>query len=543
MLLLVLVGACSPVENDRSEVWFQDEAVKRGLDFEYGSGFDGKVLMPEIVGGGVALADIDNDADLDIYLVQAGWNLATETQDAADTNTLFLNQGNGFFKPAQNTGAESRGYGLGVTTGDYDNDGDVDLYVVNHGVNELFRNDGNGRFTEVASEVGVADPGFSPAAIFVDLDVDGDLDLFVVNYLNWTVTSERGCESRGRPTYCSPKAFDAPALDNLYRNNGDGTFTVITQPSGIGSAFGNGMGVASADFNNDGLPDIFVTNDLMVDQLWLNLGGLRFREVAKQWGVAVDDNGMAKAGMGVVTPDIDNDGDADLLVVNFEGETDSLYRNEGGYFVDVTARAGIAAATRKRTRFGVVMADFNNDGVLDLYEANGKVDGDPASLPDPFAEPNALFKGTLQDDENRFIEVPKAGLSEQSVWTSRGLAVGDLNDDGGQDLVIVNRDGPVELLMNHGSRGSWIRFRLLLPSGRDAIGAQVMIAIGDQRYYQTVQVASSYASAHDPRLHFGLDAQHSIDSVQVTWPDGRVTRLGAQRIGQTVTIRLDGDAS
>ncbi len=535
---LSLTGCSQPDMPDRSASWFAEEARERGVSFEYRSGSAGRPLMPEIVGGGVALADVDADGDLDIYLVQADWNIATGSADDADGNRLYLNRGDGRFDVDEDSGAEDRGYGLGVTTGDYDNDGDIDIYVTNYGPNALFRNDGTGHFEEVATPAGVADPGFSPAATFVDLDRDGDLDLFVVNYLNWSVSMDRDCESRGRPTFCSPRAFDAPAMDRLYRNDGDGTFTDVTLVSGIGSDVSNGMGVAPADFNGDGLPDLFVTNDLMVDQLWLNLGDLKFREEARKWGSAVDDHGAAKAGMGVVTPDLDHDDDIDLLVVNFEGETDSLFRNDGGYFVDITARMGIAAVSRRHTRFGVIIADFDNDGLHDLFEANGKVDGDPGAPTDPFAEPNTLFRGTNNNGTLRFEEVrPQGGAAEPLVFTSRGLAMGDLDDDGGQDLVVVNRDGPVHLMMNRVARGAWVKLRLLTASGRDAIGARAAVTAGGETFYGTVQVASSYAAAHDVRLHFGLGDRSSLDGIVVTWVDGSTEAFGAQALGETVILR------
>ena len=337
------IGSSRAVDEVAGDVWFADQATERGLVFQYASGNEGRPLMPEIVGGGVAVLDVNNDGNMDIYLVQADFNLAQGTADQGSPSRLFVNQGEGYFEQQSNTGAEVRGYGLGVATGDFNNDGNVDIYVANLGRNHLLRGDGTGGFIDVTEDSMTGDDGFSTAAMFHDWDRDGDLDLYVVNYLNWSLRNERVCETRGKPTYCSPRAYAAPAVDRLYRNDGDGGFTDVSLPSGIATAPANGMAVVSEDFDGDGWQDIFVTNDMMGDQLWLNqceevpCRQLRFREVAGEFGIAVDDNGIAKAGMGVVTPDVDQDGDPDLLIVNMQTQTDSFFRNEGTYFVDVTS--------------------------------------------------------------------------------------------------------------------------------------------------------------------------------------------------------------
>lgn len=536
-LLAVVLGGCA------DPPWFEEEAAERGVTFQHRSGFANQPMLPDIVGGGVALADLDGDSDLDIYLVQSG-HLAGrgESADAATVwpaNQLYLNDGNGYFEEQRNIGdGTDRGYGMGVASGDYDNDGDIDLYVTNVGANALLRNDGNGIFTNVAIAAGVADTGWGSAAAFLDLDADDDLDLFLVNYIKWSPAIERDCYDRGEPTYCAPTTYAAPAPDRLFRNNGDGTFTDVSASAGINVAYGNGLGLVSADFNGDGRGDVFVANDRNVNQLWLNQGDLRFAESAADWGCALDEHGMAKAGMGVAAADIDADGDPDLLVVNLEGETDSFFRNEGGWFVDATAASGLAAKSGRYTRFGVALADFDNDGFLDIYQANGKVDGNPAAVPDVFAEPNVLYRGHATPSL-RFEEVsPPGGVSSPLVHTSRGLAIGDFDDDGGLDMVVVNRDAAPYLLRNRvPGRGNWVSLRVITKTGRDAHGATVSIGVGDKRAHRDVQPAASYFAAHDPRVHFGLGEQEQATDIAVRWPNGKVETFGDRAAGHIWELR------
>ena len=516
--------------------WFVEEAALRGIDFQHRSGFDGTPMLPDIVGGGAALLDVDGDGDLDAYLVQSG-RLPARGEQPAPGNRLYLNRGDGTFEEAADIGdGADAGYGMGVAAGDYDNDGDIDLYVTNTGENALLRNDGAGRFVNVAGDAGVADPGWGSAAAFLDLDADGDLDLFVVNYINWSLAVERDCYYRGAPTYCAPTTYAAPAPDKLFRNNGDGTFTDVSVEAGLAAAYGNGLGIVGADFDRDGRIDVFVANDRNVNQLWMNRGGLRFAERAADWGSAVDEHGVAKAGMGVAAADVDDDGDSDLLVVNFEGETDSFFRNEGAWFSDRTAAVGLGATSGRHTRFGVALTDFDNDGVLDLYEANGKVDGDPAAVPDPFAEPNVLYRGRSGR------RIPAGGHGRRGRGAAR------------PHQPRCRRRGCRRRRRTRHARCQSRRPRLpvdepgdarqlgALPradgaSGRDAHGATVSVSIGGRRVHRDVQPAASYFASNDPRVHFGLGDHAAVTDVAVRFPGGALQVFGDFAGGETWELR------
>ena len=547
-VLILFVAGCGPT-GATGEAWFVEEAQSRGIVFEHQSGFAGRPLLPEITAGGGALVDVDGDGDLDVYLVQSGSLHPAVRNDDYPGNKLFLNDGTGRFAEVPNAnGADDRGYGMGVAAGDYDNDGDTDLYVTNMGPNALLRNDGTGTFRDVAGAAGVADPNWSTSAAFLDFDADGDLDLFVTNYINWALDIEISCYFGNVPTYCPPSNYRSPARDRLYRNNGDGTFADVSRASGISDVFGNGFGVIGGDFNADGHTDLFVANDLNPDLLWLNrrrqdvAGALVFEEVGALWGAAVDEHGIAKAGMGVAAADVDDDGDTDVMVTNIEGQTDSFFRNEGTFFRDVTGALGLGL-TGRHTRWGVVLADFDNDGVLDLYEANGMVGTEAPSENLVFDEPNVLFRGTREADGGnvRFEEVrPQGGVSPSLVHTSRGVAVGDVDGDGGLDLLVVNRDGPAYLLLNQvSSLGNWIRFEVVLDiPQRAAHGATVAVTVAGRRRQADVRPEGSYLTSSDPRVHFGLGEATGVSDVTVRWPgETAVEAFGDFAAGQTVVLR------
>ncbi len=507
-------------------VWFENSVVESGVTFVHDTGHIEKHLMPESVSGGGALFDMDGDGDLDLYLVQSG--SAADPSSNTAGNELYENLGEGIFQNVTAaSGTGDRGYGMGTACGDYDGDGDVDLYVTNLGRNVLYRNEGGGRFLEVTAEAGVGHEGWGSSAGFFDYDRDGDLDLYVANYVNWSPSTEQDCYNAfGAPDFCSPKNYNAPAMDVLYRNEGDGTFTDVTKEAGISKSFGNGLGVGCADFNGDGWVDVFVADDQTPDILWINQGDGTFRDEAVFAGCAVDQAGVAKAGMGVAIEDFDFDGDFDLLVCNLRNETDSLYVNEGDHFVDGTMRGGLGTMSRQFTRFGVGMVDFDNDGLLDLYEVNGRVMRmTKVWAENPYAEPNLLYRGT---STGGFAEVkPRGGTAELFCESSRAALFGDLDNDGGVDVVVVNADGPVHVLMNRApERGHWVMMRVVNRNGGDAVGAVVSMRVGDRAVMRQISTATSYLASNDPRIHVGLGALDKVEEVEVRWPDGERESFG-----------------
>jgi hypothetical protein len=528
--------AAAPAGSAEAVRWFEDIAERAGVRFVHRSGHRDRFDLPEIMGGGAALFDMDNDGDLDLYLVQSG---SLSSPDKAPGNRLYRNRGDGTFEDVTTgSGADVAGYGMGVAAGDFDNDGNVDLYVTNLGANVLLKGDGRGHFTDVTAKAGVASSGWSTSAAFLDYDADGYLDLFVVHYLHWQPASEVECYSlTGVRDYCSPRTYDLPSSATLYHNNGDGTFTDVSDRAGLRAAVGNGLGVVAGDVNGDGRIDIFVANDGTPNQLWINKGDGRFEDAALVMGCAIDLDGKPKAGMGVHMADVDGDGDDDLLVVNLDGESDSFYRNEKTFFRDDTAVVGLRTVSRPFTRFGTALLDFDNDGLLDLYEANGRV-GRQSELysSDPYAEPNLLFRGLAGP---RFEEVkPRGGTRSVLVGTSRAAAFGDIDNDGGIDIVVVNRDARAYVLHNVvGGRGHWIMFRVIDEHVRDALGAVVTMTAGSRAITRSVRSAYSYLASNDPRVHVGLGQETMARDVAVRWPDGSRERFGDVAVDRVVELR------
>jgi enediyne biosynthesis protein E4 len=501
--------------------WFREVSTDVGVAFRQRSGPERRFWFPEIVSGGACLFDYDADGYLDIYFVQSG-DLDPSASDRVG-NQLYRNKGNGQFENVtEKTGTGDTGYGVGCTCADFDSDGDVDLYVTNVGANVLYRNEGNGTFVDATVSADVGDVAWGASAAFLDYDSDGDLDLYVVNYINWSIEREIECsESSGTRVYCSPNNYTAPAPDTLYRNNGDGTFTDVSSASGIRTIFGNGLGIACADYDRDGRIDIYVANDGMPNQLWMNKGNGRFVDDAVLAGCAVNNGGTSEAGMGVTAVDIENDGDWDLFLSHLRNESNTFYLNGGTWFEDRTAEIGLAAPSIEFTGFGLGFADFNHDGKLDLYIANGRVirDSHRYNQDDIYAEPNLLFSGVsdLRTDEI----LPRGGVSPPLFHTSRAAAFGDIDNDGDIDIVVVNKDAPAYVLENIASTaGHAIMFKVIDRSGGHALHADVTIQTGSTVRRSRVQRAYSYCASNDPRVHFGLGSAQRVDRVAVRWPDG-----------------------
>jgi hypothetical protein len=523
--------------------WFVEEAALRGVSFVHESGHDGtRYLIPESICGGVALLDLEGDGDLDIFLTQA--RSLTASSDLAGTCRQFRNDGQGRFEDITvAAGAGIAGYCTGVATGDVDNDGDTDLLVTRVEGSVLLVNDGRGGWTDVSEVAGIADVQFGSGAAFFDFDRDGDLDLIVLRYLQWSPVTERPCFNLlNQPDYCQPTAYNAPAAAVLYRNERaarpDAPRLVdVSAESGVGTVPGTGLGVVCGDFTGDGWPDIYVANDGMPNRLWVNQQNGRFTERALELGCAIDLEGKAKAGMGIAVADFDHDGDEDLMIGNLMRESDSLYRNDRGRFSDATIGTGIVPISRGFTRFGMGFVDFDNDGTLDLYEANGRINrASPSYSDDRYAEPNLAFRG---EGDGKFAEVrPRSGTASMLVGASRAAAFGDIDNDGGIDVIVANRDSAPHVLHNVvPNRGHWIMFRVLDERGRDALGATVTVRVADRTIRRDVRTAYSYFAANDPRVHVGLAGAIVVENVVVTWLNGATQSFGDFDADQIVTLR------
>ena len=508
--------------------WFEQVAREANLNFKHKSGHKSQFYIPEMETGGVGLLDYDNDGLLDVFCVNGGSLDPSVTNGSG--NRLYHNLGNWKFEDVtERAGVAGYGaYGMGCACGDYNGDGLTDIYVTGLNRNILYRNNGDGTFTDVTDQAGVRSGFWGTSAAFFDYDGDGYLDLIVVNYLKWSKETELDCFSKGGlRDYCSPINYKAPAMDTLFHNRGDGTFENVTISAGLGKAYGNGLGVVCADFNHDGKPDIFVANDAMPNQLWINQGNGKFTDEAMIRGCAVNRLGIAEAGMGVAAVDIYQRGWLDLFVTHLEGEGNRLWTNTNGYFTDWITPKGPGAPSLPYTGFGVVFGDFDNDGNLDAYVANGKVKHGQREFgtSDPYAEPNTLLRGLGNGD---FEEVATSGGTiPPLIFTSRGAAIGDLDNDGALDIVVINRDGPLHLLQNVAGRsGHWIKFKALDRRNCYAINAVLRIEVGGRIYWRYVIPNQSYCSSNDPRVHCGLGNAGQVDRVTVRWPDSACESFG-----------------
>jgi len=526
LVAVLYVTSCSdspsPTPVPRTQqIWFEEVREASGVDFVHSLGSKQRFWIPEVTGSGLALFDADGDQDLDLFLVQ-GADLIGEGGPAS-SDELWLNHGDGTFTNAtEAAGISESSFGMGCAVGDYDGDGDLDLYVTNMGSNVLLRNRGDATFEDVALEAGVAHNSWGTSAAFLDYDGDGDLDLFVTNYLRWNSDSEVPCKSKlGSPDYCHPNNYDAPDADALFENQGDGTFRDISASSGVAEVFGNGLGVAWGDMTGDGLIDIYVANDGMANQLCVNQGQGKFQDRALLKGCALSGEGKAEAGMGVIFEDLNGDLRPDLFVTHLRAETNTFYSSGRRRFSDDTRKTGTAQASTLVTGFGTGAADFDQDGVLDIYVTNGRVgDAMPRfSNERPLAEPDQVFVGT---GGGVFEELqPRGGIAEDFFSVGRGMALGDIDGDGDIDVVLQDNSASVRILRNVApKKGSWVMCDVREANGSQALGARVELTQGDHVQTRQVQSAYSYCSSGDPRVHFGLGSGSGPLQLEITWLDG-----------------------
>lgn len=503
---------------------FSEVARESGIDFVHSSGMTDQKYVPTAYGSGVAIFDHDNDGKLDLYF--ANGTFLPVGSKPTGPNRLYKNLGGGKFRDAtQTSGLGFEGYCHGILTADIDNDGDQDVFLCNYGANALFLNRGDGTFQDISEAAGIDKPNWTTSGAFLDYDRDGDLDLYLANYGDWVIPRDDvfcGNKSKNVRTYCYPK-WIRPTRHTLFRNDGNHTFSDVTDRAGIGRTDGHGFGVVAADLNDDGLTDLFVANDNDPNFTFLNRGDGTFEDVTLTSGAALTEQGRAMAGMGVDAEDVDGDGLPELFVTNYSGEYDVLYQNlGGGTFMDVTTLKGMGLVSVPWVGWGCALADFDGDGWPDCFVANAHVDDNigllgPAS---PYAQP-ALLYHNLAGKEFRPIE-HGAGSYFESHHLGHGAAFGDLDDDGDIDIVVNHKDGPPALLRNDSPAGNrWIRIELVgTTSNRDAIGSVVEVVAGDRTIRRQRKGGSSLMSSHDPRILIGLGTPKAVARLTVRWPSG-----------------------
>jgi hypothetical protein len=531
LLLSVVLGKTVVAQGNTSRpIRFDDIAKRAGIHFVTENSPTPEKHQPETMPAGIALFDYDGDGLLDIYLVNGAEMPSLVKTGPKYYNRLYHNNGNGTFTDVtEHAGVAGAGYGMGVAVGDYDNDGRPDLFLANVNGNQLFHNNGDGTFTDVTAKAGLSGAThsgrkmWSISAGWFDYNRDGLLDLFVVNYVDWDPRYEPACVGLNGRGYCHPGSF-APLPNTLYRNNGDGTFTDVSAETGISALLGKGMGVAFADYDGDGWPDVFVANDNSPNLLLHNLGGKRFEEVGLQAGVAYNEEGNVLAGMGVGFRDLNNDGLPDIWHTAIENETFPLYLNQGnGNFLNAGRESRLANLTLPMSGWSNGIVDLDNDGWKDLVVARGNVmdNIEEVSRHFRYAEPNSVFRNL---GNGQFGDVSAtAGADFTRPAPNRGLAYGDLDNDGRMDLVVTSLGGSVRVLRNvTETRNHWILLKLVgTKSNRMGIGAQIRITTDDgRRLYNEVTTSTGYSASSDPRVHFGLGSSRVIREIEIRWPSG-----------------------
>jgi len=524
---------------------FVDVTAALGVHFNYLSSHTPKHYLPETMGAGVALFDYDNDGRLDIFLVN-GAPLQDPTPKGAVPqktgpnywNRLYHQKSDGSFEDVtERAGLQGVGYGMGVAVGDYDNDGFEDLYVTAYGGNKLYHNNGDGTFTDATEKAGVAGSGWSTSAAWVDLDNDGLLDLVVLRYLQWDFEDIWcGEHKEGYRAYCHPDVFQ-PISPLVYHNDGNGHFTEVSQKIGLAKP-GKGLGIALADYDRDGHTDLFVANDSMVEFLYHNKGDGTFEEVGLLSEVAVDGDGRTYAGMGVDFADYNNDGFPDLVITDLANQRYALYQNNrDSTFTYASFTSGVARLTMPHSGWGVRFLDYDNDGWKDLLIAQGH-DLDTVELSYPnlhYREPMLLLRNTGKE----FVDVSSAsGAVFGQPWLGRGMVIGDMDNDGRLDAMVSRNDGPAHIVRNETpTQNHWLLLKLVgHKSNRDAIGAEIKIVTAKGQQFATVSTAGSYLSSSDKRAHFGLGSELLAPSIEIRWPSGILQTLKNVRADQIVQI-------
>ena len=517
----------------------------RPIDFQLDSCETERRHAPETMAGGVAIFDFNNDGYLDIFFANGADIETLKKTSPKYSDRLFQNDGKGNFKDVtERAGLAGAGYDVGVAIGDYDNDGFADIFVGGVHANRLYHNNGDGTFTDVTVKAGIArpDPDYGPlwsvGGAWADFNNDGLLDLFIVNYLAWDIHSEPACEAApGRLDYCHPK-FYKPTPDQLFLNNGNGTFRDVSAEFGIRAHPGKGMGVGVADFDLDGWMDVFVTNDKLYNSFFHNSGGAKFEETAFPAGVALSADGNFISGMGVDARDVDNDGLPDIAFVALDHETFPVFRNLGkGKFADITSGSGMARLSAPMAGYSPNLGDFDNDGLKDLFVSRGHVQWSKYSAQAQIDQPNTVFRNL--GNAKFGASSDEAGFAAVHPSRHRGAAVGDLNADGRLDVVVSALSAPAEVWINDtSSTNHWLEFRLEgTKSNRDAIGARIKLTADGKTQYNEVFFASGYASSSAGPVHFGLGAATSASLVEIRWPSGIVQELKDVAGGRIVKLK------